>query len=201
MAAGTTPEGDEILIKKYSNRRLYDTQQSRYITLEDLAGLIRGGATVRVVDAKSGEDLTRVVLTQVILEEQDRLDLLPVELLHHVIKTQGTMLQGPFATFLSMSMKQFLSTGQMWERQVQGLVQGMGVPGMAGMPGMADVFGGGPSARGKGSATAGAKQPPQPDRDGPAAGDDAAPAGADGGDPDLDAMRSRMEALLGRLKK
>lgn len=179
MAAGTTPEGDEILIKKYSNRRLYDTRQSKYITLEDLAALIRDGATVKVVEARGGKDLTRVVLTQVILEEQDRLDLLPVEMLHQVIKTQGTMLQGPFATFLSMAMKQFLTTGQMWERQVQGLVQGMG--GMAGMAGMPE---GRPAA-----------EPADPE---PAPAPAEEPAA--GGDEDLDAVRNRMTALLGRLK-
>jgi len=171
MEAGTAPEGNEILIKKYSNRRLYDTRQSKYITLEDLAALIRDGATVKVVDAKGGKDLTRVVLTQVILEEQDRLDLFPVELLHHVIKTQGTMLQGPFATFLSMAMKQFLSTGEMWERQVQGLVQGMG-GGREGRP-----------------AAKAADPEPAPDEE-PVAGRDE----------DLDAVRNRMKALLGRLK-
>ncbi|MDP7114655.1 MAG: polyhydroxyalkanoate synthesis regulator DNA-binding domain-containing protein, partial [Myxococcota bacterium] len=87
-----TAAGGEILIKKYSNRRLYDTRRSRYITLDDLAGMIRDGATVKVVDANKGSDLTRLVLTQVILEEQDRIDLLPVDLLHHIIKVQGTMM-------------------------------------------------------------------------------------------------------------
>jgi len=58
-----------IVIKKYENRRVYDTSKSRYVNLEDLAELIREGADVQVVDAKTGEDLTRVTLTQIILED------------------------------------------------------------------------------------------------------------------------------------
>jgi len=115
---------EPILIKKYANRRLYDTQQSKYITLEDLARMIRKGATVKVVDAAKGTELTRQVLTQVILEETDRLDLIPIEMLHHVIKVQGTMLQGPFASFLSMAMKQFHTSGNLWQRQMNEAFEG-----------------------------------------------------------------------------
>ena len=115
------PREEPVIIKKYANRRLYDTQQSKYITLDDLAGKIRDGAAVKVVDANRGTDLTRQVLTQVILEEQDRLDLLPVEMLHHVIKVQGTVLQGPFASFLTMAMKQFHDTGNLWQRQMDSM--------------------------------------------------------------------------------
>ena len=103
--------GDPVLIKKYSNRRLYDTRISRYITLEELATTIREGARVRVVDAKTDADLTRQVLMQVILEEQDRLKLLPPELLHHVIRAQGTLQAAPLADFLSRSFAAFTSAG------------------------------------------------------------------------------------------
>jgi len=116
--------GEPVLIKKYANRRLYDTQQSRYITLDDLARKIHDGAVVKVVDANRGTDLTRQVLTQVILEEQDRLDLIPVEMLHHVIKVQGTVLQGPFASFLTMAMKQFHDTGSLWQQQMDSMFDG-----------------------------------------------------------------------------
>ena len=60
---------DHIVIKKYANRRLYDTSNSRYINLEDIAALVRNGKDVQVVDASSGEDITRVTLTQIIVED------------------------------------------------------------------------------------------------------------------------------------
>ena len=75
-----------ILIKKYGNRRLYDTTSSRYVNLDDLAAHIRAGREVRVVDAKSGHDLTRVLLTQIITEDaKDKPTGLPLELLRQLI--------------------------------------------------------------------------------------------------------------------
>ena len=100
-----------LLIKKYANRRLYDTEQSRYITLDELATTVRGGRRVRIVDAKVGTDLTRTVLLQVILEEQDRLDMLPIELLHHLIRAQGTVQQAPFAGWLRTVYEQWSEVG------------------------------------------------------------------------------------------
>ena len=75
-----------ILIKKYGNRRLYDTVSSRYVNLDDIAGHIRAGREIRVVDATSGKDLTRVVLTQIITEDaKDKPTGLPLELLRQLI--------------------------------------------------------------------------------------------------------------------
>src|SRR5579862_6030382 len=75
-----------ILIKKYGNRRLYDTGGSRYVNLDDLAAHIRAGREVRVVDAKTGQDLTRVVLTQIITEDaKGKPTGLPLELLRQLI--------------------------------------------------------------------------------------------------------------------
>ncbi|HKH97778.1 MAG TPA: polyhydroxyalkanoate synthesis regulator DNA-binding domain-containing protein [Candidatus Sulfotelmatobacter sp.] len=75
-----------IVIKKYGNRRLYDTAGSRYVNLDDLAAHIRAGREVRVVDAKTGKDLTRVILTQIITEDaKDRPTGLPLELLRQLI--------------------------------------------------------------------------------------------------------------------
>ncbi len=109
---------DPLRIKKYANRRLYDTDQSRYITLAELAAIVRAGRRVEVVDAKSGDDLTRQVLVQVILDEQERLDLLPIDLLHHVIRVQGTVQAEALSTFLGESLQQFLSVGEAWSRQL-----------------------------------------------------------------------------------
>jgi polyhydroxyalkanoate synthesis repressor PhaR len=75
------------VIKRYSNRKLYDTQESRYVTLEEIEEMIRAGREISVVDAASGEDLTSVTLTQIILEnERNRRASLPAAFLHQLIK-------------------------------------------------------------------------------------------------------------------
>jgi polyhydroxyalkanoate synthesis repressor PhaR len=84
MATNMKPS--EVVIKKYGNRRLYDTAGSRYVNLDDLAALVRAGKEVRVVDAKTGRDLTRVTLTQIITEDaKDKPTGLPLELLRQLI--------------------------------------------------------------------------------------------------------------------
>jgi polyhydroxyalkanoate synthesis repressor PhaR len=83
---GNFVAGATVVIKKYENRRLYDTSNSRYINLEDIAALIREGKDVQVVDAKTGKDLTRVILTQIITEDaRDKPTGLPLELLRQLI--------------------------------------------------------------------------------------------------------------------
>jgi polyhydroxyalkanoate synthesis repressor PhaR len=75
-----------VVIKKYGNRRLYDTAESRYVNLDDIAGFVRQGKNVQVVDAKTGQDLTRVTLTQVIMEDaKDKPTGLPLELLRQLV--------------------------------------------------------------------------------------------------------------------
>jgi polyhydroxyalkanoate synthesis repressor PhaR len=75
-----------VVIKKYGNRRLYDTAESRYVNLDDIAGLVRQGKDVQVIDAKTGQDLTRVTLTQVIMEDaKDKPTGLPLELLRQLV--------------------------------------------------------------------------------------------------------------------
>lgn len=77
---------NKVVIKKYANRRLYDTSGSRYINLEDIAALVRNGKDLQVIDAKTGEDLTRVTLTQIIVEDaKDQPTGLPLELLRQLI--------------------------------------------------------------------------------------------------------------------
>ncbi len=75
-----------MVVKKYSNRRLYDTADSRYITLEELADKVRAGADVRVVDAKSGEDLTAATLTQILIDGRGAARLLPASLLIQLVR-------------------------------------------------------------------------------------------------------------------
>jgi polyhydroxyalkanoate synthesis repressor PhaR len=79
-------KADAVIIRKYGNRRLYDTSTSRYINLEEIAALVRNGKEVRVVDAKTGQDLTRVTLTQIIVEDAKGGPTgLPLELLRQLI--------------------------------------------------------------------------------------------------------------------
>jgi len=96
------------VVKKYSNRRLYDTDESRYITLEELTEKIRGGTDVRVVDAKTGEDLTQATLTQVILEGPAA-RLLPVPLLSQLIRMQNDALGEFFGKYMSAALEMYLT--------------------------------------------------------------------------------------------
>ncbi|XBQ14853.1 MAG: polyhydroxyalkanoate synthesis repressor PhaR [Oceanicaulis sp.] len=97
-----------IVIKKYANRRLYDTSASRYVTLDHLRELVKQGRDFQVVDAKSGEDLTRAVLAQIIFEEESKGEtLLPVEFLRQLIGFYGDSMQSMVPGYLNMSMQSF----------------------------------------------------------------------------------------------
>ena len=98
----------EITIKKYSNRRLYDTSDSRYITLEELAQKIRDGHSVRVVDAKTGKNLTQATLAQIILESRRAARLLPVPLLIRLIRMSDETLSDFFASQMSAALDAYL---------------------------------------------------------------------------------------------
>ena len=84
-------EGPEpVVIKKYANRRLYDTAASAYVTLEDLSAMVKGGTDFVVFDAKTNEEITRQVLTQIIVEEENRgQNLLPIQFLRQLIRSYG----------------------------------------------------------------------------------------------------------------
>jgi polyhydroxyalkanoate synthesis repressor PhaR len=99
---------EQVVIKKYSNRKLYDLNRSRYVTLEEIAEMIRQGRQVKIVDADSQEDLTNVTLVQILLEEEKRRNLLPVAFLHRLIK-YGEMYQDVFRQYLSSSLDAMLS--------------------------------------------------------------------------------------------
>lgn len=99
---------DPVIIKKYANRRLYNTETSTYITQADLAGIIRAGQNVEVVDAKTGEDLTRQTLAQIILEEESKgAAMLPVNFLRQVIGFYDNSMQSILPHYLEMVMDVF----------------------------------------------------------------------------------------------
>lgn len=93
-----------IEIRKYSNRRLYDTSKSRYVTLADVAQMIRDGKELRVVDAKSNEDLTRAVMLQIICESKAEQEALPVAFLRKVIQAGNKSIRNSIRDYLSYSL-------------------------------------------------------------------------------------------------
>ena len=111
------------VIKKYPNRRLYDTEISSYITIEDVRQLIVDGEEFEVRDAKTGEDLTRQVLLQIIAEhEQDGEPMLSTQLLSQIIRFYGDSLQGFMGSYLERSMQMFLEQQQQFRQQMSGLI-------------------------------------------------------------------------------
>ncbi|NBB64596.1 polyhydroxyalkanoate synthesis repressor PhaR [Pseudomonas sp. ODNR1LW] len=105
---GKNGDGTQIVIKKYANRRLYNTRTSVYVTLEDLAAMVREGTEFVVYDAKTNDDLTRQILTQIIFEEESRGEaLLPVQFLRQLIGFYGGAMQGVLPSYLEMSLSNF----------------------------------------------------------------------------------------------
>lgn len=102
-------KSDKLLVKKYGNRRLYDTARSAYVTLADVAEIIRNGTDVEVVDADTKEDVTSFILTQIVLEQARKKDaLLPPELLHLIIRHGGNVLQEFFEKYLQHIITNYL---------------------------------------------------------------------------------------------
>jgi polyhydroxyalkanoate synthesis repressor PhaR len=97
-----------VIIKKYANRRLYNTQTSSYVTLDHLCEMVKKGVEFEVRDARSGEDITRSVLTQIIFEEEGKgQHLLPIQFLRQLIGFYGDSLQAFVPSYLEMSMQSF----------------------------------------------------------------------------------------------
>ena len=107
----------KVIVKKYGNRRLYDTSGSRYINLEEIAALVRNGTEVQVVDSKTGEDLTHVTLTQIIVENaKDKPSGLPLELLRQLVMASDHVGQ----EFISWYLKSAFDTYQKLQSAIQG---------------------------------------------------------------------------------
>jgi polyhydroxyalkanoate synthesis repressor PhaR len=110
MADQTTGNADEaVIVKKYANRRLYNTRSSSYITLEDLARMTREGVDFKVLDAKTGNDITHQILTQIIMEEESSggEQMLPIGFLRQLISMYGHSMQAMMPQYLEASMENF----------------------------------------------------------------------------------------------
>jgi polyhydroxyalkanoate synthesis repressor PhaR len=115
-----------ITIKKYANRRLYNTATSCYVTLDYLAQLVKAGAEFIVYDAKSGEDITRAVLTHIIVEEEAKGNsLLPVSFLRHLISFYGDSLQVLVPRYLEQTMHVFARNQQEMRENLLGALEGL----------------------------------------------------------------------------
>ena len=122
MARNKTGENGPVIIKKYANRRLYDTARSAYVTLDDLSAMVHDGVDFVVQDAKSGKDLTRQVLTQIIIErEAGEQPLLPVDFLRQLIGFYGGSMQSVVPDFLDMSMKALMQGKARYDEQMRGV--------------------------------------------------------------------------------
>jgi polyhydroxyalkanoate synthesis repressor PhaR len=115
---------DPVVIKKYANRRLYNTGTSTYVTLEDLAEMVKKGEDFTVQDAKSGADITHPVLTQIIfeLENKDGQNMLPIPFLRQLISFYGDQMQMVVPSFLEQSMVAFAREQERFREQMKGAI-------------------------------------------------------------------------------
>jgi polyhydroxyalkanoate synthesis repressor PhaR len=114
-------KGEPVVIKKYANRRLYNTGTSTYVTLEDLAEMVKKGEDFSVQDAKTGEDITHPVLTQIIfeLENKDGQNMLPIPFLRQLISFYGDQMQMIVPSFLEQSMIAFAKEQERFREQMK----------------------------------------------------------------------------------
>lgn len=112
---------ESVVIKKYANRRLYNTGTSTYVTLEDLAEMVKRGEEFSVIDAKSGDDITHSVLTQIIfeLENKDGQNMLPIPFLRQLISFYGDQMQMVVPSFLEQSMIAFTKEQERFREQMK----------------------------------------------------------------------------------
>jgi polyhydroxyalkanoate synthesis repressor PhaR len=192
----TVPQHPPVVVKKYANRRLYNTETSSYITLENLAEMVRLGRDFVVYDAKSSDDITRSVLTQIIVEEESKgTSMLPTNFLRQLIGFYGDSLQGVVPRYLESAMSNFARQQQQMRQVMQQTfspflpmgVEEMGRQNIALMEramAMFNPFAPKPSEQAVAEPT---HQPP------------AAPVSEPGPAPEVDAMRHEIEALRAQL--
>lgn len=121
MAKASGAEDGPVIIKKYANRRLYNTSSSSYITLEDLSKMTREGVEFQVLDAKTGADITHSILTQIIMEEESNGEqMLPVSFLRQLIGMYGNSMQALMPHYLEASMHNFLANQKKLQEAFKG---------------------------------------------------------------------------------
>jgi polyhydroxyalkanoate synthesis repressor PhaR len=127
-AAADAPADGPRVLKKYPNRRLYDTRTSSYITLADVKGMVLGGQNFVVRDAKTGDDLTRAILLQIILEEETGgVPIFSTQTLSQIIRFYGHAMQGMMGTYLEKNLQTFTDMQLRLAEQSKGLYSGQGL--------------------------------------------------------------------------
>lgn len=127
-----------LLIKRYASRRLYNTETSDYVTLDDIAGFIRSGREVQIVDLKSGDDLTRQYLLQIIAEHESRGEnVLPVNVLNDLVRAYTTQATSMVPQFLQTS---FDMLRESQEKVMESMGTGMSMPGLEAMQAQQEAF-------------------------------------------------------------
>ena len=181
MAEEAGKRDDTVVIKKYANRRLYNTRSSSYITLEHLAKMTREGVEYKVIDAKSGDDITHQILTQIIMEEEANGEqMLPISFLRQLISMYGNSMQAMMPQYLEATMDNFranqLKLQETWKASVgPDALAKMAETNMAMFKAAANAFMPGASAG----------SPP--------------PASSNGAESDLDALRRQMAEMQKKL--
>jgi polyhydroxyalkanoate synthesis repressor PhaR len=122
------PQSERVVIKKYANRRLYNTASSSYVTLEHLSEMVKRGVDFVVYDAKTNEDITRSVLTQIIFEEENSgKSLLPIQFLRQLIGFYGNSMQAFLPSYLELSLATFTQQQEQLRNQLTAFGQGAGI--------------------------------------------------------------------------
>ena len=117
-------DSDRVIIKRYGNRRLYNTETSSYVNYQDLIKLIRDGHDIQVIDSKTKADVTKSVLMQVILEEEKNdKSLLPLPFLFQLIRSREEAAQDFFKNYLASSFEAYLKTKEEFDRRFRGLLE------------------------------------------------------------------------------
>jgi polyhydroxyalkanoate synthesis repressor PhaR len=183
-----------LLIKRYASRRLYNTETSDYVTLEDIAGFIRDGREVQIVDLKSGDDLTRQYLLQIVAEHESKGEsMLPVSILTDLVRSYTTQATSVVPQFLAASFEMFRDGQSKWMENFSAMNPMAKMPGFEVMQAQQEAFlkamtggimpGAGTAGDGAGAAKSAAGKP----------------AGSDGDD--LDAIRRQLADLQQKLSK
>ena len=207
------PKPAPVVIKKYANRRLYNTATSAYVTLDHLSQMVKDKTDFVVYDAKTGDDITRSVLTQIIFEEESKggQTLLPIPFLRQLISFYGDSLQGVVPQYLEMSMAQFARNQEQMRKYLQNAFgfnpfqqfESMGKQNMAMFEQamrMFNPFQRGPNAQGTPPASANGQEPPARPETPAGAASAAAPA-SEGAIDDLKRKLDELQSQLSELSK
>ncbi|WP_292288601.1 polyhydroxyalkanoate synthesis repressor PhaR [Marivita sp.] len=180
-----------LLIKRYASRRLYNTETSDYVTLEDIAGFIRGGREVKIVDLKSGDDLTRQYLLQIIAEHESRGEsVLPTNILNDLVRSYTTQATSAVPQFLAASFEMFRDSQSKWVENMNKANPMSGVPGFDAIQAQQEAF-----IKAMTGNAASTWSGPSPDQSGEPGTEKEAES------EDLDAIKSQLAELQKKLSK